>query len=301
MSEEQTEYARAHSREVVLLRRFMAGERLPTAESAELAHLLSASVLANPPRARAAYTHELEHYAGKIGVAVRTLKRWISIGKDSQPRELPPLDDPPALLAWWNRMQARGILKQRPSQGLLHYGQPTARSAPSHPSLEQTGIKLEQAAPTAAPYTFSSTPGGLEESVEELRKTVWSTQERLRTAMLTGLDEGLISSLQRSVEKGLDLLRKAEVGIFEMQKKRGDLVPLKEVREDWSTLLMSQKMMRARMVDNVCSALAGDLSPAHLELVRSAVALERTREEQLLRGAKHWKEAADVSPVTAPA
>jgi hypothetical protein len=60
---------------------------------------------------------------------------------------------------------------------------------------------------------------------------------------------------------------------------------------------MSLRMMRGRMVDNICAELAGAFPAEQLEQVRTAVTREREREEQLLRGARHWKESADVPPL----
>jgi len=56
------------------------------------------------------YPFDLADYAKKLGgsgpddqMSVRTLKRWIKLGKQKTPMDLPPLDEPGKLPAWWTR------------------------------------------------------------------------------------------------------------------------------------------------------------------------------------------------------
>lgn len=309
------ESARADSIVVALLRRFLVGEKLPSAERAPLESLLPASVLDAPPRPRADYRHELGHYSAAITCNVRTVKRWIAIGKSANPPALPPLDEPAKMLSWWERLQAAGLIKHRVPQVVIDYSRTSAwmdttaaKRAAQEAAESAEASKLPSPPPpvekkqgSVKEYDFANiTAGGLSESVQHLRVTLAATQLRLKNAMMASpVDEGLVSSLTRAVEKGVDLLRKAESDLFDIQKKRGDLVSIADVREDWATLLMSLRMMRDRMIDNICRELAGVFTPDQVVGIRAAITREREREDKLLRGAKHWKELLDVPPVTA--
>lgn len=58
-----------------------------------------------------AYGQPLEAYATKYDFSLRTIKRWISLGRSLDPEDLPPLDDSAAMAAWWERMRAADLLK----------------------------------------------------------------------------------------------------------------------------------------------------------------------------------------------
>lgn len=53
------------------------------------------------------YKRPLAAYEATYGVKPndgRTIKRWVKIGREKKPEpDLPPLDDPPAMAAWWSR------------------------------------------------------------------------------------------------------------------------------------------------------------------------------------------------------
>lgn len=57
------------------------------------------------------YAQPLEAYAAKFDFSIRTIKRWIALGRDLEPADLPPLDEPAEMAAWWERLRAAGVLK----------------------------------------------------------------------------------------------------------------------------------------------------------------------------------------------
>lgn len=57
------------------------------------------------------YSQPLEAYAAKYDFSLRTIKRWIALGRDLDPEDLPPLDDPAEMAAWWERLRSAGVLK----------------------------------------------------------------------------------------------------------------------------------------------------------------------------------------------
>jgi hypothetical protein len=58
-----------------------------------------------------AYGQPLQAYATRYGYSLRAIKRWIALGRARDPEDLPPLDDPAEMAAWWERMREAGALK----------------------------------------------------------------------------------------------------------------------------------------------------------------------------------------------
>lgn len=228
------------------------------------------------------YKRSIRDYAPFLGMDARNLTRYVTRGKKLG--EIPPLDNPPAMLDWWSKH-----IKRQAPEGVLQYA-----SRPPPFSDNRAPDAAKKTVPPAAPVPFDfQGPGGFSESVRELRMTVAAGQARLRRAMQADiLNEGLIASCQRGVREGMELLRKSENDLFDLQRKRSELLVRAEVIDDWRTLLAGLRQMRRRMGDNIGAILAtnGGFTPEQIEMVRSAVAQEREREDQLLRGAKHWRE-----------
>lgn len=300
-----------------LLRRWTSGKKLTPPEMSEIQHLLPPGILANPPAASTSYRHAYDFYATALGCDVRNIKRYVQIGRAISPEpELPPFDDPPAFLGWWQRR-----MKHAPNERVLAYARSatppagsasatsdaarsaTSTSATADASRSTTPVAASGATPPAgtppAPplgFAFAGV-GGFENSVIELRATTAAAQDRLRRAMnAIPHDESLVTSCTTAVSKQLELLRKAENDLFDMQQKRGELLPRTEVREDWRTLLAALRQMRERMADNIVAHLStlAAFTPEALSHVRAAVLSERLREDQLLRGSVHWRQSPDA-------
>ena len=58
---------------------------------------------------RLGYKHKLAHYTTVYPVSERTLKDWNKIGRAVEPHDLPPLDDPPAMRAWYARRKKNRV------------------------------------------------------------------------------------------------------------------------------------------------------------------------------------------------
>lgn len=308
------------------LRRWTSGKKLTRTEMSEIQHLLPPGILATPPSASTSYRHRYDFYATALSCHVRNIKRYVQIGRAISPEpELPPFDDPPAFLGWWQRR-----MKHAPNERVLAYARSVATapagssasaasdavrsstsssdSAQSPPPSSTSTVSAPASSPplsTTPPMPPSAPPlgfafagvGGFEASVIELRATTAAAQDRLRRAMnATPHDESLVTSCTTAVSKQLELLRKAENDLFDMQQKRGELLPRSEVREDWRTLLAALRQMRERMADNVVASLStlAAFTPEALVHVRTAVIAERLREDQLLRGSVHWRQSSDA-------
>lgn len=86
---------------------------------------------------RARYVHPLKHYETIYETKARAMKRWIAIGRDATPPELPPLDDPPRMRAWWVR-----CMSQRVPEKILALAQTT----PLAPALSVSAPPVDSAA-----------------------------------------------------------------------------------------------------------------------------------------------------------
>ena len=60
------------------------------------------------------YAKPLAEYEPVYGYKVRNFKKWLQIGRACEPMDLPPLDDPAEMPAWWKRR-----MKQRCPERLL--------------------------------------------------------------------------------------------------------------------------------------------------------------------------------------
>jgi hypothetical protein len=61
------------------------------------------------------YRRTYDEYAAEFGLtakdAARRLKRYVEKGRQVEPHDLPPFDEPQQLAAWWRRMLAAGVIK----------------------------------------------------------------------------------------------------------------------------------------------------------------------------------------------
>src|SRR6267378_2571093 len=112
LTEAELEKART-ARQQSILAKWMRAARLSKSELDEIRHIigdeqynaaLATPGTGDPLTAQAGYLEELPHYAEVYKRSVRQIKRWIKAGRYAKPRELPPLDQPGKMLAWWNRM-----------------------------------------------------------------------------------------------------------------------------------------------------------------------------------------------------
>jgi hypothetical protein len=288
-------------REAGLLRQFAYGRRLAMEEMSVLQHLLPVDILSNPPAPTVEYLHAYAHYASLLKCDVRQIKRYVQIGREAKPQaDFPPLDRAGDFPSWWRRHH-----KGQPSPAILAFAATAKPAAPPVPpaaasvpaAAAPSGATVPGADLTAEPIAFDlSGVGGFEASVRELRATAAAAQIRLRRAMgANPINEELVSSYSRAVEKQIDLLRKAENDLFDFQKQRGELVSRTEVREDWRTLIAGLRQMRRRMRGNVVDTLlkTGKFSPELVQLVGAAIEEERAREEKLLCGSVFWRRTPD--------
>jgi hypothetical protein len=291
------------------LRKFADGRPLAEMEQAELAHLLPAEVLSDPPPLRVEYLREAPEYAAAIGVHKRSVYRWIDAGIEA--RDPCPLDQPGEILAWWARLMSKSapeyLVKWAANQSAPGAGEG------SRPADGKPAAKKEDADDTRQPerqaIDITRLSGmGLEASVQLLRQTV-EANAKLLAAALNDPNDDALAHYQPRYEKSVEQLRKAETALFQFQKLRGDLAPRSEFRADLVAIMTGLRGMMRRRANNV--AAAARLALVQLKLpdatiatvlgvVQTAVEVEGRREEAQLRSAKNWKILPSGEVVTDP-
>jgi len=160
-----TELTEQHARMrlSVLLRRWSTGGRLTKGELAEIADLVPDTSTVVKRVTRETYQRRLQDYEPIYGQKpndARTIKRWVSLGR--QKSDLPPLDDPASMPAWWTRHMKHQV----PKRILDAASAAGPRSTPPAPAAPSSAPRTA-AAPPAAPA--SSTPPPLQQRRTQLR------------------------------------------------------------------------------------------------------------------------------------
>lgn len=92
------------------------------------------------------FRHTYSHYAVQFGQTVRTVKRWVSLGRKAG--DPPPLDHPADLPAWWTRhMKIRVPQKVWDAAGGAAMLEIPAASAPEAPAAPPPELPLSDAGP----------------------------------------------------------------------------------------------------------------------------------------------------------
>jgi hypothetical protein len=122
---------------VVLLRKFVAGIRLASEELDILSRIMPTCGKA---RWRRCYSRTAEEYARLYDASPRTVKWWKAQGdKHPKGQDIPPLDSPSLMPAWWAR-----VMKQRCPDNILSAARAAGwNAAPSIvplPSLQGAGL-----------------------------------------------------------------------------------------------------------------------------------------------------------------
>lgn len=225
---------------------------------------------------KAQYLHELKDYAETYRRSPRQIKRWIRAGRYAKPPELPPLDAPAGMLAWWNRMLVQEQLKQKPPVILEQFAIDAAKGvAPGKltaidvSQLDVAGVGLKQA-----------------------RGFLAAAAQQLTEAYGAG-DDAMIGRVQARWEKALSAVRLAEVEERKSAQARGDLLPKPEVLSELSQLIEMVRNMTATMSRRI-RARVGPLPPELDAKLDGAIEQERAREWAALKRAKYFGTIEEV-------
>jgi len=187
---------------------------------------------------RAQYQHNLCDYEAVFGVGVRQLKKWIAVGKSANPPELPPLDDPPLIVAWWNlHMQVRV------PQKLLHLAVDAAKNADSSTSNSRLAC-----------IDVKNLDVTLLNALNQARGYLAAVDQKLSAAYRDG-DEDSIRRWQGPWERAMETVRKAEAADLLRQKAAGQMLSKSEVLAELANFLTILKVMRSSMARRIIRRL----------------------------------------------
>jgi hypothetical protein len=300
-----------------LIRRWLAGKKLPDSEKAEIAHIIPLEILNAGPsapgskeavsklrdtRKHAKYPKKLPEYAAFYGVTERTIKRLIRRGKETG--KLPPLDEPDKMPAWWRVNMDHEVpdwlMGFQPADGNNRQSgvgspDPRASSDDGRSNTTETGDK--------GPRDFSDVKSlDIAENVAALRQT-HAINNRLLTDALNASDpsEQTIALRQRNYERSFELLRKAESTLIELQKQKGNLIDKETVRTELAQIFESLRLMRETMPHRIMVALE-QILPRRFQRVFGALekflmpAIEKARadEENIFRNLETIRSPEDI-------
>lgn len=93
------------------------------------------------------YGAPLRVYAERYGYSERAIKRWVALGREMDPEDLPPLEDPLAMGEWWERMRAAGKLKWKVPDV---FSMPPKKAASAPAGAEAEAVKVATATVAAS-------------------------------------------------------------------------------------------------------------------------------------------------------
>src|ERR1043166_3651831 len=268
------------ARAASLIKRWLAGKKLTDTEKAEIAHVIPLEILNLGPHSPGAkeavskigqcgshqstrkhvkYKQKLPYYASVFGQTDRTIKRWMRRGKELPPPtrngelDVPPLDDPPKMAAWWRRCMDRQVPDYILAIADPHAGNGDA----SPPTTDEADSTAGQSGPDRSPRDFSGVQGlGLAENVAALRVTHAINKKLLDEALHADPPNDSATQLrQKNFERSFNLLRVAEITLVEFQEKHGQLVNEASVRAELAQLLESLRLMRETMPRRILNEL----------------------------------------------
>ncbi len=246
---EEVVQARIHA----ILLRFADGKRLTKEELAEIAHLL--------PQQHAPYSKSLtegnhrrpyKEYEAIYGKKERTIKWWVTQGKTaSGGADLPPLDHPTEMPAWWDR-----VMKQRCPQSVLD----AARAASSSPPpLSSKTAAAPPPPPGGMPRFETPAVTTQEQNLQHLKEQLARVRHELLEAQNEQPpDQSRIEAKERKWRELRGEVDKAEEAVFKMRSKQGKLIDVEQLGADLLPMLVtvanSIRSVRTRIKPRLASA-----------------------------------------------
>jgi len=219
------------------------------------------------------YQRKSNDYQKIYGVSERTIDRWLELGKLAIPPDLPPLDTPSAMAAWWARH-----MKQRVPSNLIFAARSSGSSELGH---EVTSIDI-QSLETAAG-----------DALKQSGAYMAAAHQHLTKAYASG-DDARIEICHRRWIKALEARRKAESAAREDAKITGDLIPLAELLPELSQLLQVIRQRSDGAPRRVLRRFEYDLPPEIVQQLTAALNFEFEQFRAVLRHLKQFKTSEEV-------
>lgn len=251
---------------------------------------------AAPKLTRAGYLHPLIDgcpYEPTYQRKVRVIKGWRAEGATRSPPDLPPLDDPVAMVDWWQRVKVQTV----PTDLLTARADEQTRRAAQNHAAGPTPASVAPGAPPAPGATpsppppaeprratvvnFDATaPMDIADAITFLQKTLGGLTADYRAALIDiNASESTLTLRAGRVDKCLERLHQLEKTHTASQIANGDLIPRHAIRDELAPIL---------------ETLAGSLR----DELAAAFGLPRAR---LLTFTDHWFRHLRESDLTAAA
>lgn len=212
------------------------------------------------PRPRHRYEKHLADYVPIFGTPIRSIKRWIAQGRAAG--DVPPLDDPPAMAAWWGRVHP----KYRTPDKLLQF------------------VKAEKEAPARVDLSIDGEMGD-DEPLRQARANLRAAYTEL-TAARGGkdgkVDESAVARAHRVWKEAAETFQAAQRGSDDTAKKRGELVAKSEILTAAADLAQQLRRIHETIGRNVDNRLA-DLPEDTRARIRAAIDAELGTVHALIR------------------
>jgi hypothetical protein len=181
----------------------------------------------------------------------RTVKRWVSCGRNSKPPDLPPLDDPGSMAAWFRRAYP----KEPVPPVLLNY-ESVAPSIPAKPQEAPSAVGappvVEERRMTA--IHFDDLVIGEGQAVRRARKIEEASGQQVEEAYSKG-DLGAANTWLPKWKEAANLLRQLEKEDREARKSAGELIDRAPVLAELAQIVEVLRIMRDTMPDKLVSEL----------------------------------------------
>lgn len=217
-------------RVAALLLKFTRGARLSREEMAEIEHLVPSETAAySRALTEGTYQRSYKDYEKTYGKSARTIKWWVSQGKSREKPDLPPLDRPAEMPAWWER-----AMKQRCPRSVEDAARAAAAKAevpqPERPKPVIGAGAPREVKPAIAPIFEPPQITTQEQNLVHLKEQLARARQELLEEQAK--DEPDTHRLELRERKWRDLrneVDKAEEVVFKMRTKQGKLVDVEEL------------------------------------------------------------------------
>lgn len=229
MSEEERQRVRIGN---LLLRR-MRGHRLTDEEKEEIDDTFPTSRSAARAITRESYKESQKHYAAVYATSDRTIKTWISEGRAKN--DLPPLDDPTQMAAWYGRVKQRRVPVE-----LLRLQAPAGATSANGASTPHAAAQPGQQTPTAPAKPIIvdlNADFSYDMAVQIAAENLQYAQEQLRQARKDVNNTGRVEVCERSVTRAISEYRKAKSEEHENMKRSGGSVDKRVIMEKFRNRL----------------------------------------------------------------
>lgn len=206
------------NRQALLLAKYAMGGSLTKDQEDEIRPMLDEGRSIGRRIVRENYLQKQEWYAEQAGYDVRNIKKWIKAGKARTPIDLPPLDTPNLMPAWWGRnmkQKCPGRVLLWASGGAKAQEHKASCPAESETSAGDTTAPARPAVPGNQAPSETDLPEGKGYAATLLR---WQQAERVahrfyeQALNADPFNEGLFEQRRRAYERASEMVRKLEIG-----------------------------------------------------------------------------------------